>query len=347
MTEPLAFRRSGPRVAGSARATTAVAIALAIGAGAFAGPAAAQIETIGPKPATERAKGPAAKPAKALRIGIVAPARASAALERIEPFRRHMARTFEEGATVAIFPDEAALIEGLIGGRVDYAPLSASGYATATVACGCVEPVGVPRATDRTAGWHAIVVARSDGPLAKLEDLGGRRLAVTAGDAVGLRRLPTRLIAKSFPSGGGPRLVEEEGPREALTALIAGQVDAALVWSSMDGDALEGWSRGTLRDAIAAGEAQARDVRVVWMSPVLPHGPHVARASLDEGRKRRLREMLVGLDDDADAYEAIEPVFAGGFTRIGPPAYAPFLELVRPPAVPGEPGATGSAPPPG
>ena len=316
--------------------------------GLAATPASAQIETIGPKPAKEAPKGgAAAKPQRALRIGIVAAARVGGVLERVEPFRRHVARTFEEGATVVTFADEAGLIDGLVRERIDYAPLSASGYATASRLCGCVEPLAAPRASDRTAGWHAIVVARSEGPIGRLEDLAGRRVAVTGGDAVGMRRLPAMLIEKGLGGGAPPRWVDEDGPRAALTALLAGQVDGAVVWSSMDGDAGEGWSRGTMHDAVAAGEVKARDVRVVWMSPVLPHGPHAVRAGLDEVRKRRLREMLIALDDDVEAYEAIEPVLGGGFTRIGHPAYQPWLDLTTPKAQPGEPGTTGTAQPPG
>lgn len=328
------------------RRPVAASVLLALMAGAT--PVAAQIETIGPKTETKAIGAKPAKTLKALRLGIVAASRVGPALERVEPFRRRLAATLEEGATVVTFDNEAELVRALAAERIDYAPLTASGFATASVLCGCVEPLAAPRAADRSAGWYAVVVTRPDGPIVKAEDLAGRTMALTGDEAVGTRRLPLMMLAKSGLTGAkAPRLIGEADPKAALRSLLAGRVEAALIWSSLEGEKDEGWTRGPLRDLVAAGEVRHEDVRIVWTSPILPHGPHAVRSAIDEGRKRRLREMLIELDTDPEAYEAIEPVHSGGFVRVGAPAYAPFTEMVTPRAEPSEPTRPDGATPPG
>jgi phosphonate transport system substrate-binding protein len=139
-----------------------------------------------------------------------------------------------------------------------------------------------------------------------------------------------------------------EGPRAAVRAALDGRADAAVAWSTLEGDVAEGYGRGTLHDMVAGGELAMTGARVLWASPVLPHGPHAVRSELAEGTKRRLRDMLVDLDEvDPDAYDAVEPVLTGGFLRVGHAAYAPFVDLVTPRPTAPEPVTTGSTAPPG
>lgn len=287
---------------------------------------------------------------KPLRLGLVAPVRPEIAMDRIEPFRRRLAETLAGEVKAVTFADERLLIEALASGRVDYARLTATGYATAWTLCGCVEPLVAPRAADGTAGFRAAVVTRTGSPLAGLGDLAGRTLAISTEPALATRRLPLMVFAREGLTGErAPKLVEVAGPTDAVRALLAGRAEAAVVWSTLEGDPTEGWGRGTLHDLAARGEVSMPDIRVLWSSQVLPHGPQVVRANLDEGRKRRLRDMLIDLDEvDPDAYEAIEPLHAGGFLRIGHPAYVPWLPLVAPPPQPpSAPGTTTGSTPPG
>lgn len=267
---------------------------------------------------------------KTLRLGIVAATRPEWAIDRIEPFRRRMADTLAGNVAAIAFPDERRLIDALAAGRVDYARLSATGYATAWALCGCVEPLAAPRAADGTAGYHAVIVTRTGSPLKASGDLAGRTLAISSGNALATRRLPLLLLGREgLTDDRAPKLLEVEGPRAALHAVLDGKADAAVVWSTLEGDPTDGWGRGTLHDLVTEGKLSMSDVRVIWSSPTLPHGPQVVRSSLDEGRKRRLRDMLLDLDEiDPDAYDAIEPVHPGGFLRIGHAAYADWSKLV-------------------
>lgn len=290
-----------------------------------------------------------AREAAPFRLGILAPGRPDAALAQVDPFRRHLAGTLRRDVVVRLFADETDLVGSLVAGRIDYAPLTALGFARASRLCDCVEPLAAPRDADRAAGWTAVILARRGGGPARVEDLAKRRLAVSPAEAIGTRRLPLMLLDRAGLGGAtAPVLVETDGPNAALRTLMAGDADAALVWSSPTGEVETAPARGTLADFVARGEARAEDFVVVWTSPLLPLGPHTVRAALDEATKRSLREMLVQLDIDPDVYEAIERVHSGGFVRVGAPSYRPFVDLLTPPEpadVPaGEPQSTGGLP---
>jgi phosphonate transport system substrate-binding protein len=263
-----------------------------------------------------------------VRIGVIAAPGSTAPVERLEPFRRHLAEALVTEVGIDVRPDLAALVAGFAAGRIDLAAISAGAYAVAARSCGCVEPLVVARADDGTAAFHAVVVTTTASGLRVPTDLVGRRVATAGERSITGRRLATRLLARAV-GGRGPDLETVDGPTAALAALLAGRAEAALVWSTLDGDPAEGYGRGTLHDAIARGETTMSDLRVVWASPELPHGPIVIRSDLPEKRKRLLRETFLALSaDDPDAYEAIEPTFPGGFVRVGAAAYAVYGDLV-------------------
>lgn len=324
------------------------ALALALATGCALAPVLAAAAEARPQSRAERAR--------PLRLGFVSTDRGAEAVDRIEPFRLRLADTLGVDVRAQRFGDERALVDAFAAGRIDYAPLSASGYAMVWRLCGCVEPLAVPRAGDATAGWRIVVVVPTGSPIEKAAGLAGRRLAVSGETSIGGRRLALRLLEEQGLKGeAAPRLETVEGPRAGVRAVLERRVDAAVAWSTLEGDVAEGYGRGTLHDMVAEGELAMTDVRVAWASPVLPHGPHAVRADMAEGPKRRLRDMLVDLDEvDPDAYDAIEPVHGGGFLRIGHAAYAPFVDLVTPrvpatdaPATPGTTGTTAPTTPPG
>ncbi len=76
----------------------------------------------------------------------------------------------------------ATLIEAESSARVQYAILSASAYAATSEICKCVEPLVLPTAMDGSRGFHAIMLARADSPIQKLDDTDGARLALGAAD---------------------------------------------------------------------------------------------------------------------------------------------------------------------
>ncbi len=266
------------------------------------------------------------------RVGLLAGPNPNLVAEKAEPFRAYLAERL--GTNVEILPaaDLGTLISGQINGRLHAAFLSATAFATASVTCGaCVEPLVIPTAPGGEAGYFAILVTRAGGPVRGPADLPGRRLAVSAADSIAGRLLPLRLFADDGIAVERVTLVERDSPAAALAALMAGEADAALAWSSLGGDAATGYADGALTELVAAGVLRMVDVAIVWVSPLIPSGPLAVRADLPEGLKAELRAIMIDLPRvNAAAYEAIRTGIGGGFAPADAGMFLPLLTLVTP-----------------
>lgn len=284
-----------------------------------------------------------------IRIGVVGGERLTAATSRLEPFRKKMASELGTGVEIVAVRDGVALVDAIATKRIDYAVMSASAYAMAWQVCGCVEPAAAPKSLDGTQSFRSILLVRSSNPASGIRDLKGATVAAADARSVAGRLFPfARLTTEGVEAQSHFGRVETvAGPETAVRLLLAGKVDAAFAWSTLEGDLTAGFSRGTLRDLIDKKLLSMADVRVVWSSPPLPHGPHAVRQDLSPAMKTRIRDTLVHLrQDDPDAYDAVEPFLGGGFASIGHAAYEPLLVLVKPQTA-ASPTGTAPAKPPG
>ncbi|MEJ1159581.1 phosphate/phosphite/phosphonate ABC transporter substrate-binding protein [Prosthecomicrobium sp. N25] len=283
-----------------------------------------------------------------IKIGVVGGDRLQAVQQRIEPFRRRLAEEIGTSVTVLPMKDGQTLVDAFATGRVDYAVLSATGYAMAWRLCGCVEPIAAPRSIDGTGSYRSILVVKAASPAARLEDLKGRTVAVSDERSVAGRLWPFAEWARAGiePETFFGRIETVRGPDAAVRQLLAGKVDAAVAWSDLEGDSAAGYDRGTLRALVDRKALDMADIRILWRSSAIPHGPHAVRASLSDGLKARIRDTLVHLkSDDPAAYEAIEPELGGGFGAVSHGLYEPLLVLVTPKPRPSAAPAATARPP--
>ena len=207
------------------------------------------------------------------------------------------------GVPVELFPasDYAGVMQGLLAGQLHQAGMGASGYAGVYLQDNdAVSPVLTTKNVDDSLGYYAVIVTRADSGLNSLEDLEGRTLAYadpnsTSGYLVPRAELERAGIndAEYFAStgfGGG----HEQG----VVAVLQGQYDAAATWSSMMGEASEGYTRGNLRRMVDNGLLDMSEVNVVWQSSLIPNGPTVMRNDLPEEARQLAVEFMLGMKDN-------------------------------------------------
>lgn len=284
-----------------------------------------------PTQAAETAEAPAL-----LRLGVVSAVNGRVAglpaTNRLEPFRRRIAAALQKPVVLAPQPDGRALVAALVAGRLDYAILSASGFAAAERACRCLEPLAAPRAADGATGWRATVVVRGDSVLRDVAGLRGKILAAPSSDVFAGRAYAFAALAKAgTPEADIGRVDPATGPEAAARAVAERRADAALIWLPDAGatSAAATAPRGPLALLVEHGGLPPEGLRPIWQSPPVPHGPHAVRAELPSAWRVRLRDLLVNLkSDDPDAYDAVEPDLSGGFVVIDKAAYAPLGEAL-------------------
>ncbi len=229
----------------------------------------------------------------------------------------------------------ASLIDAEVTGRVQYAIHSAASYATAAAECDCVEPLAEPTAGDGSRGFYSILVVRADSPIHDLASSDGARLAFSGADSVAGRLVPMKAFAAAGidPATHFASLYEAPGPQEAIAALLDGRADVAVGWSSLAGDAAQGYSFGVLARMVADGRLSMDQVRVVWQSRLIPFGPHAVRKDMPGELKTLLAGALSAMAGEApDVLAAVDrsTFGGGGFAPVTAADYAVIGELVAP-----------------
>lgn len=262
-----------------------------------------------------------------LRLGVVV-ASDETARERVEPFRQALEEIADLPVDLFLMTTLGDAVDGLAKGKIDYVRLSPSAYAAADRLCHCVEPLVTAGPDDFPARFYAVLIARKDEGKGALEDLKGTRLAVGSAQAVAAYRVP---LANLAADGIDVRshfqaLVEVQNPLEGVKALMDGRVQATLGWSSLAGEAKNGFTAGTLNDFYISGGKGFKDLEIVWRSAPIPYSAHSISKNLPDELKRRLRAGLMDLRREApDAYLAIEPDLPGGFEPVVHADYRPVL----------------------
>jgi phosphonate transport system substrate-binding protein len=264
------------------------------------------------------------------RVAITASDDARQAIARSEPFRLALERALGLPVEIVAMRDYPAMIEAAARSRIEYAVFSAFAYGAAFARCQCVEPMVSAVFADGDAAFHQILLVRPGGArdpaalkygkvgLAGSEAAGGAMLA-----AHELRKAGLDLEAP------GATLTRFAGSMEAIAALEDGSVDALIGWSSLSGDAQEGYSRGTLRQ-IAQWPAGRFEALVIWRSPPVPHRVHAVRKNLDGEAKTVLRGVLGQMfGNDPVAYDSIERIYGGGFVSARQSQFEPLAQMFR------------------
>ncbi|GAB4514354.1 MAG: PhnD/SsuA/transferrin family substrate-binding protein [Roseibium sp.] len=262
-----------------------------------------------------------------LRLGVVVAAD-EGARDRVEPFRLAVEEIADLPVDLFLMNTMADAVEAIAAGRIDYARLSPSAYAAVHHLCDCVEPLVTAGPDDFPARFYAILVARRGVDKTTIADLKGTRLAVGGTHAVAGYRVPLANLAADGVNARShfSALVEVQDPLEGLRAVLDGRVAAALAWSTLAGEARNGYTAGTLNDYYVSGGRGFDDLEIVWRSPPIPYSAHSLRKDLPDALKRRLRAGLMDLRREAPgAYLAIEPDLPGGFEPVVHADYRPVL----------------------
>ncbi|MFL0690895.1 MAG: phosphonate ABC transporter substrate-binding protein [Agrobacterium tumefaciens] len=234
---------------------------------------------------------------------------------------------------VSLFPaaDYDGVVQGLLGGTLDYAELGASAFAKVYLAkADAVEPILTTVQTDGSSGYYSIMVARKDSGITKVEDIKGKKLGYadpdsTSGYLVPLVTLPEALgapvdqvVASTGFGGGHENLVLE---------VVKGTFDVGTTWGSGVGDFKDGYSSGNLRKMVDKGVLNMDDLVEVWKSPLIPNGPIVVRTSMNDDMKTKFKQFMVDLPkSDPACFSAVQGGDFSGYTEVNVDFYKPIID---------------------
>ena len=234
---------------------------------------------------------------------------------------------------VSLFPaaDYDGVVQGLLGGTLDYAELGASAFAKVYLAkADAVEPILTTVQTDGSSGYYSIMVARKDSGITKVEDIKGKKLGYadpdsTSGYLVPLVTLPEALgapvdqvVASTGFGGGHENLVLE---------VVKGTFDVGTTWGSGVGEFKDGYTSGNLKKMVDKGILNMDDLVEVWKSPLIPNGPIVVRTSMNDDMKMKFKQFMVDLPtSDPACFSAIQGGDFKGYMEVNVDFYKPIID---------------------
>ena len=234
---------------------------------------------------------------------------------------------------VSLFPaaDYDGVIQGLLGGTLDYAELGASGYAKVYLAdAKVVEPILTTVQTDGSMGYYSIMVARKDSGITKLQDMKGKKLGFADPDSTSGYLVPT----VTLPEAVGAPIKEffgetgfGGGHENLVLEVLKGTFVAGTTWGSGVGEFKDGYTSGNLRKMVDKGILNMDDLVELWKSPLIPNGPVVVRTSLNEDMKAKFKKFMMDLPTtDAACFAAIEGGDFKGFAEVNADFYKPIID---------------------
>ena len=317
---------AAPFAAQLAAPVAALAQPVAPGARRTADPATAM-------PATGRK--PWAQQIPQLRIGLLGGENEADRMGRFGAYQQLLQTTFDVPVRLFAASDYAGVLQAFSAGQIEMASMGPSVYAGAWIDTnGRVEPLLVPEERDGTISYVSVMVVRADSGITNLEGMRGKSLAwADANSASGylvprflLRRAGLGLENGQYFSRTGFAGGHEQG----IVALLQRQFDAAVTWTSGQGDIAQGHTRGNLRAMVEKGMLNMRDLRIIWTSDPIINGPITGRSELPQSFKDDITNFHLALPKSHPAiYEQIERGGGTGYRTVTHSQYGFLVEMRR------------------
>ncbi|TIO08599.1 phosphonate ABC transporter substrate-binding protein [Mesorhizobium sp.] len=269
---------------------------------------------------------------KEFRVGILGGENEADRLRNYQCFADHIKEVLGV-EKVSLFPaaDYDGVIQGLLGGTLDYAELGASAYAKVYLENkDAVEPILTTVQTDGSTGYHSVMVARADSGIKTLADMKGKKLGFadpdsTSGYLVPVTSLPKDIgmdVKSYFASTGFGG-----GHEQLVLEVLKGTFDAGTTWASGVGDFKDGYSSGNLRKMVDKGVLKMDDLVELWQSPLIPNGPLVVRTSIDADAKQKITDFLTNLPQtDPACFSAVQGGDYKGYSPVTPEFYQAIID---------------------
>lgn len=213
------------------------------------------------------------------------------------------------GVPVKIFTpaDYDGVVQGMLGGTIDFAGLGASAYAKIYLNNPqAVEPVLTKQNLDGSTGYYAIGFARTDSGITSMEDAKGKSFAFADPNSTSGYLVPGAELMEAY----GPleayfsEVKMSGGHEQSIVGVANGDFDAAVSWADGLGDWEDGYNSGAFRKAADAGLVDMNNIVEIWKSKLIPEGPFVIRQALPEDVKAKVTAIAdtIWQDDPACAY---------------------------------------------
>ncbi|PDS80823.1 phosphonate ABC transporter substrate-binding protein [Rhizobium sp. L43] len=270
---------------------------------------------------------------KEFRIGILGGENETDRLRNYACLADHLKQEFGF-EKVSLFPaaDYDGVIQGLLGGTLDFAELGASGYAAVYIKDPkAVTPILTTQQKDGSTGYYSIGLALKSSGIKSIKDAKGKKLGYADPDSTSGYLVPLTQIPKDTGMPNDKFFASTQfngGHENNLLAAYDGKVDIAVDDSSGLGDFKDGYTSGTFRKEVDKGAVDPNKLVEVWRSPLIPNGPLVVRNALGQDWQTKLAAFFTALPEkDHKCFAAVEGGDYKGYSPVKHDFYNAVVEV--------------------
>lgn len=266
---------------------------------------------------------------KEFNIGILGGENAQDRLTSNECFRAKIEA--ELGVPVKLFTpaDYDGVIQGLLGGTLDYAWLGASGYAKIYLTDPeAVEVKLTKQNVDGSTGYYSIGFTRKDTGITSMEEAKGKVFAFADPNSTSGYLVPGAELAAKYgdlKSYFG-EVKMSGGHEQTIVGVANGDFDAGVSWADGLGNWEDGYNSGAFRKAADSGLVDMSNLVEIWRSTLIPEGPMVVRKALPQDVKDKVTQLTADLwETDPECAYAVAAGEAKDFVPVEHKAYDGIL----------------------
>jgi phosphonate transport system substrate-binding protein len=228
-------------------------------------------------------------------IGILGGENAQDRMTNLECFRAKVEA--ELGVPTKLFTpaDYDGVIQGLLGGTLDFAWLGASAYAkTYLTNPEAVDVMLTKQNLDGTTGYYSIGFARVDSGITSMEDAKGKVFAFADPNSTSGYLVPGAELTETYGKLEDyfSEVKMSGGHEQSIVGVANGDFDAGVAWADGLGNWEDGYNSGAFRKAADSGLVDMTTIQEIWRSKLIPEGPLVVRRSLPQDAKDKMLAML-------------------------------------------------------
>ncbi|MDP3264082.1 MAG: phosphonate ABC transporter substrate-binding protein [Tabrizicola sp.] len=262
-------------------------------------------------------------------IGILGGENAQDRLTSSECFRAKVEAAL--GVPVKVFTpaDYDGVIQGLLGGTLDYAWLGASAYAkTQLTDPEAVEVKLTKQNVDGSTGYYSIGFTRKDTGITSMDDAKGKTFAFADPNSTSGYLVPGAELSAKYGTLDAyfSEVKMSGGHEQTIVGVANGDFDAGVSWADGLGNWEDGYTNGAFRKAADAGLVDMSNLVEIWRSTLIPEGPMVVRKALPQDVKDKVTALTADLwETDPECAYNLAGGEAKDFVPVEPAAYDGIL----------------------
>jgi len=194
----------------------------------------------------------------------------------------------------------AGVIQAIGAKQLEVMDMGASGYAAGYVeTMGGIEPLVVPTNPDGTIGYYAVAFVRADSPYKSLDDLKGKIWAWAEPNSSSGYLFPLVSFRNKglIPEKHFGKVVFSGGHEQSIIGVLDRAYDGAVTWTND----VDKHTRGGLHMMLSRKVLNIKDIRIIWVSELIPNPVIAIRSDVPAQMKADLKAMFLNLHKDNPA----------------------------------------------